>query len=253
MMTDGSGGARPIGHTATTIVDVTPRRSRRLALAALCALPLLPSSSDSQATVGVGSPKCRSAAGTTLAAGRRARLYSVPTRGPWAESSPESVRVLGCLYGSWPPLELGASSYTQAGSHDPAKDRINPEAVALAAPMAAYSTSFQEVDFSRNWVVVRDLRSGAVLTVAGAHPAVGVEPASAVTDIAVTRSGAVAWISSGRSLGGSGRGSEVGVAAPGGSAAVLDEGDGIDPESLQLKDGTLTWTDEGAPRSAPIP
>jgi len=252
-MTHDSGSARLIGHTATTIVNVTRQRLRRTALAALCALPLLASSADSQATVPVGSPKCGSAAGTTLAAGRRARLYSVSTRGPRAESSPESVRVLGCLYGPRPPLELGASSYTQAGSRDPTKGRINPEVVALAAPVAAYSTSFQGIDFNRNWVVVRDLRSGAVLTVAAADPEVGVEPVSALTDIAVARSGAVAWISNGRSLGGSRRGSEVGVAAPGGSAEVLDEGAGIDPESLQLKDGSLTWTDEGAPRSAPIP
>ena len=33
---------------------------------------------------------------------------------------------------------------------------------------------------------------------------------------------------------------------------VLDHGEGIDPESLELHGSTLTWTNSGEPRSATL-
>lgn len=118
----------------------------RLAAGAPCALLTVTSPAASRASAGAARAECNPAGNTTLVAGRRGRLYSVPTRGPRAERSPESLTVIGCLHGPWPPLELGSTAYGNGGFQNPAKGRINPEAVALAA----YPTSFQGIDFNRN-------------------------------------------------------------------------------------------------------
>jgi hypothetical protein len=146
---------------------------------------------------------------------------------------------------------LGTTRYV--GSRYPARGSIDPEAAAIAAPFAAYSTRFQGVDFNRIWAIVRNLNTGEVLQAVDAAPKLGVEPESSVMDMAVGHSGAVAWISQGRSLGGGRRNGEVALSVPGQPPEILEEGGGIDPESLQLHGNRLTWTSEGARHGVAMP
>lgn len=74
-----------------------------------------------------------------------------------------------------------------------------------------------------------------------------------VTDVALTRSGAVGWMVTRqiseidrRTL------SEVRKTDADGRAIVLDAGPGVDPESLAATASTLYWTNDGRDSSAPL-
>jgi hypothetical protein len=202
------------------------------------------------AAIHVSSSRCRPVGSKTIAIEPRGRVYSLPLQGPSAEQNPEGVRVFGCLLGTGHALLLGRTGF--ARSRDPAKNPIDPGVAAVAAPFAAYSTRFQGVDFDRIWAIVRNLKTGKVLRGINAAPKAGVEAEFSVTDMAINHSGAVAWISQGRSRGGGGRNSEVALSVTGQPTEVLEEG-GADPESLELHGNRLTWTSEGVRHSAEIP
>jgi hypothetical protein len=225
-------------------------KQRLLLPIALCALAPVPAlfNGGSAAAIGVSSSKCRPVESTTLARDRHARIYSLPTRGTVAEEKPESVRVLGCLFGTGHALLLGTTvSWTRRES------QIATEAFDVATPMAAYSIVFQGVDSRSVYVVVRNLRDGEKVSEFSGAPSVGVEQVSSVTDIEVTSSGSVAWIGQGHSRGSGANGAEVAVGAPGQPAEVLDKGNGIAPKSLELKGNTLSWINAGTRHAAPMP
>jgi hypothetical protein len=71
--------------------------------------------------------------------------------------------------------------------------------------------------------------------------------------LVATPAGAVAWITERRGIRDSSTRESVYAAAPTGPVALLDEGTGIDPNSLALEGSELTWTDTGALRSATMP
>lgn len=215
---------------------------------ALCVLLLGALGGGSTAAIHVSSSKCLPVGSTTLARDKHARIYSLPTRGSVAERDPESVRVLGCLFGPGHALLLGTTAFTSRR-----EGQIGTEAFDVETPMTAYSTRFQGVDFNRVSVVVRNLRNAEQVRELAGEPRVGVEQISSVTDIEVTSSGSVAWISEGHSLGSGASGAEVAVAAPGQPAEVLDKGNGIAPKSLELHNNTLSWINGGSRRSAPMP
>jgi hypothetical protein len=221
------------------------------ALGAISVALLAAPAAGPAALIHVSSANCRPLDSKTLASDRRGRIYSRPLRGPNAEQDPEGARVVGCLFSPSHLMTLGTTRYVS--TQYPAKETINPEVAAIAAPFAAYSTSFQGVDFNRVWAVVRNLRTDQVINVVPASPHVGVEPVSSITDLTVTASATVAWISQGRSLAGRRRNAEVAFSVPGQPTTILDEGDGIDPHSLELEGSTLTWIDEGTRRSASMP
>lgn len=200
--------------------------------------------------IGISSSKCRPVGSKTLIRDAHARVFSLPVRGRDAEEGPESVRVLGCLFGPGRSFLLGTTLPAKAGW--PGAGRIDPETIAVATPWTAYSTSAMGVDFNSVRVVVRNLRAGTVSAMANAAPQLGVEAHSTVTDIALAPDGAVAWISHGRSHGTPRLASEVAMSTPSGTT-ILDEGLGIDLESLQLDGNQLTWLNEGIQRSAEMP
>jgi hypothetical protein len=202
----------------------------------------------SAAAVGISSSKCLPVGSTALARDKHARIYSLPTRGTVAEQNPESVRVLGCLFGSGHALLLGTTVFTGRRN-----SQIATEAFDVATPMAAYSIVFQGVDSRSVYVVVRNLRDGEKVSEFSGAPSVGVEQISSVTDIEVNSSGSVAWIGQGHSLGSGANGAEVAVGAPSQPAEVLDKGNSIAPKSLELKGNTLSWIDAGTRRTAPMP
>lgn len=220
-------------------------------LGAACTLLLAAPAAGPAAAIHVSSANCRPLGSKTLASDQRGRIYSRSLRGPSAEQDPEGVRVVGCLFNPSHLVMLGTTRYVS--TRYPAKETINPEVAAIAAPLAAYSTSFQGVDFNRIWVVVRNLRTNQVVDLAAASPRIGVEHVSSTTDLAIAASATVAWISQGRSLAGGRRNSEVAFSVPGQPTTILEEGDGIGSHSLELHGSHLTWLDDGALHSAELP
>jgi hypothetical protein len=224
------------------------KRSNRRGLAAvavaasICAATL--GSSTTSAARGDAASGCRPAGSTTLAADGRARVYSVPL--PRA-GFVEAVRIFGCTFASGRPLPLGSAGLGVA------KRSLDPKGIALHAPWVAYSATEHGVDTNQVWVVVRNLRNGRVKLTHDAAPELdAVEKISAVTDIAVSGSGGVAWISSAGSLGSHASGREVAAVDSNGTYTVLDNAAGIDPHSLALSGQQLTWTDAGARHSATL-
>lgn len=227
------------------------RLGQGVVLGAIFVLVLAAPAAGPAAAIHVFSANCRPLDSKTLASDSRGRIYSRPLRGPNAEQDLEGARVVGCLFNPSHLVMLGTTRYVS--TRYPAKETINPEVAAIAAPFAAYSTSFQGVDFNRVWAVVRNLRTGEVVDVAETSPGVGVEHVSSVTDLAISASATVAWISQGRSLAGGRRNSEVAFSVSGQPTTILDEGDKIDPHSLELHGNKLTWLDEGVEHSAEMP
>lgn len=221
-------------------------------LGAACGLLLAISVTGTAQAIGISSSKCRPVGSKTIAIEARARVYSLPLRGKRAEQNPEDVRVLGCLFNTGHALPLGTTR-GNLGDFKPSAGAVNPKVAAATAPFAAYSTESFGIDFNQTWVIVRNLNTGEVLQTANASPKIGVEPESFVTDMVVTNSGKVAWISQGGSLAGGHRGGEVALSAPSQPTEVLEEGDGIDSDSLELHGSRLTWTSEGIQHSAEMP
>lgn len=228
------------------------RLEARVALGVGCALLLTAPFAGSAAAIGVSSSKCRPVGSKMIALEPRGRVYSLPLRGRRREASSEDVRVIGCLFSSGHALRLGTSRGALSGLN-PLAGAVNPKVAAITAPFAAYSTSVAGIDFNRIWAIVRNLNTGEVLQTVNASPKVGVEPESSVTDMAVTHFGSVAWISQGRSFGSGNRNSEVALSTPGKPAEILEESDGITPDSLELHGSRLTWVSEGVRRSAEMP
>jgi hypothetical protein len=109
------------------------------------------------------------------------------------------------------------------------------------------------VDFNVVSVEVRNLRTGAVFSVPRPIPVFRVEQVSSVTDIVATSTGTAAWIGQGRSIAGGPRRTTVSLAPLGQAATVLEEGPGIDPDSLELRGNQLTWLNAGVLHSAAMP
>jgi hypothetical protein len=127
--------------------------------------------------------------------------------------------------------------------------------IALAGPVVAYVIDrLTGVDTSSSELVVADVATRRVLRSApvGYSVDAGILAYEALTALVVTSDGAVAWV---EEQGGARSASVVSVyAAPAkGAAVLLDEGPAIDPTSLVLSGGTLSWSDAGAPRTGAMP
>ena len=110
-------------------------------------------------------------------------------------------------------------------------------------------------------VVVRDLSDGRTLhsfSQGGGGPYVceGQSPAYTVTDLALAPSGSVAWIASVGYCDGDRQ--EVRALTDSSEPALLDEGSGVDAESLRYAGGSIFWVHANRPgsdeeRSARLP
>src|SRR5690242_14595667 len=106
-------------------------------LGAILVLLLAAPVAGSAPAIHVSSANCRPLGSRTLASDRRGRIYSRPLRGPNAERDPEGARLVGCLFRPSHLVMLGTTRYVS--TRYPAKETINPEVAAIAAPFAAYS------------------------------------------------------------------------------------------------------------------
>jgi hypothetical protein len=170
---------------------------------------------------------CGRPAAHTLAVDRVARVYT--SRG----------LVWGCA--------AGRRSY-RLGANGP-RDRVGP--IALAGTVTAYGLTRSGVDTVSASVLVRQLRTGAVLRDEQAITAgLGPEFFEAVDAVVVRSDGAVAWTArAGSVISGQAREIEVNRADRRGRS-LLDSGKGIQTQSLRLRGARISWRHGAQTRSA---
>lgn len=139
-------------------------------------------------------------------------------------------RAYGCLFSTQERFLLGATDREGIGG---------PTMFELAGPYAGYV--FVGCSAACGYTVyVNDLRNGAVVK--------RLSFLEGVTDLVVSPSGAVAFIENPRF---EAVAPEVRIAT-GASAQVVDSGEGIDLDSLELEGNLVSWIKDGIRRTAPL-
>ena len=177
--------------------------------------------------------RCATAHGRTVAATRDARVYR------------DRGRTFACRYDTNRRFWL---------KDEPAEpDALDVEEIRLAGRYIGYELAFYGRIDSRFWVRVRDLRTGRWLVHRDAvtFDPVNEDPkaSSGVTDLELTRTGAVAWIAHNPYL----RPLRLEVhKVDADGHAVLATGADIDPRSLALSDARVYWLQGGQPKTSAL-
>ena len=169
-----------------------------------------------------------------------------------------AARVYGCLYSQNRRRFLGIE-----GDCDPGP---TVSGLTVRGRYVALVESFCNIDSSDDYVVVRDLRTGAVkhrAVGAAGTPADTGEPSTLVRELVLSSTGSVAWIADWKAVSGSSTAHpnddrQVRKLEPGSpeGGTLLDSGLGIERRSLALGSRTsagyarLYWTKDGAPATA---
>ena len=179
---------------------------------------------------------CYPAHARQLARSRSARVYEI---GPVRPGPLAGARVYACYLRRGRPVALGATA-----------ERMRVGPVRLAGAEVAYGATSMGVDTGFAQVVVLNLATGARRSAAAATPPTRPESFSSVTALVVTSAGSAAWIASRSGIGQTGT-YEVHRSDRAG-AVLLDSGPAIAPSSLERRGSTVTWTNSGRVRSAPL-
>jgi hypothetical protein len=176
-----------------------------------------------------------------LARGSAIRIYETRSR---SAAQPRSV--LACMSGHSGHMTLLAP--TRLNLH------ISLGRFELAGHVAAYLATQFGVDSGTTKLVVVDVGARRVLRSieAGSYVDAGLIFREAVIRYVVSSRGSVAWTVT-REDHREPPLDSVWAAPREGPAALLDSGPAIDAGSLALSGATLSWTDAGAPRTAPMP
>ena len=176
-----------------------------------------------------------------LARGAALRIYETRPR-----SAAEPRAVLACLAGHRGHMTLLAP--TQLNRHTSLARFV------LAGRVAAYLETQFGVDAGTTKLVVVDVGARRVLHAieAGSYVDAGLIFREAVIRFVLTSRGSVAWTVT-REERGQAAVSSVWAAPRTGPPALLDSGGAIEAGSLSLSGITLSWTDGGSPRAAPMP
>jgi hypothetical protein len=199
---------------------------RRVLIATALLVAALPATADAS---------CRPHGSKTVRASAAARVYEL--RGT----------VYGCLYAVGRRYQLGVND-------DELGDYVGP--IRLRGRFVGFARqSFDHYGNEGATVVVRNLRNGKVLHSfsdgGGPYTCEGQSPPYSVTDLALAPSGAVAWIAEVDYCDGTRR--QVDTLATGKPREVVEEGYGIDSESLRYAGGSIFWRHFGGEeRSAPL-
>jgi hypothetical protein len=126
----------------------------------------------------------------------------------------------------------------------------------LAGDFVGYIETQFRVDSGSSTLIVVDVASRRRIheIAAGHYVDAGLLFSEGVTDFVVSNRGYLAWITVRRrrsSLVEEER--TVQVVGPTGTPTIADSSATIDPTSLRLSDRTLSWSDEGAQHTAPMP
>ena len=124
----------------------------------------------------------------------------------------------------------------------------------LAGRVVAYLATQFGVDSGSTDLVVVDVGARRVLhsIAVGSYVDAGIISSEAVARFLVTAQGSVAWTAT-REEHRTPAGASVHAASRDGAPVLLDSGPAIDPDSLALSRTTLSWTDAGTVRTAPMP
>jgi hypothetical protein len=180
----------------------------------------------------------------TLAKDSSARVFSVHASQRGFPGL--SRRVYACLFRRGIPVLLGKPSPLGFRGVGP---------VALAGTTVAYADTTGGIDFFNTVVLELDLRTGRTRFSLPATTSTGtVESFYFVQALVLTPRGSAAWVGSKSSIvNQTGTIYEVHRALASGATSLLDQGPRVDPASLRLSRGTVSWIDGGSPMSAPLP
>jgi hypothetical protein len=128
-------------------------------------------------------------------------------------------------------------------------DRVGP--VVVAGTIASFASERCGVDTGSTRVLVRNLRSGKLLSASAAAASPGPESFTSVDSLVARSDGAVAWIAQASSIGNHMTNVEVRRVDARGQA-LLDSGGAIARGSLRVRRSRLTWTHGGQLRSTTL-
>lgn len=192
-------------------------------------------------TPGPGARGCVPDGARVLARGAALRIYETRSR---SAAQPRSV--LACIAGHSGHMTLLAP--TRLNLH------ISLGRFELAGRVVAYLATQFGIDSGTTKLVVVDVGARRVLRSieAGSYVDAGLILREAVIRYLVTSRGSVAWTVA-REDHRQPPLESVWAAPREGPAALLDSGPAIDAGSLALSGATLSWTDAGGQRTAPMP
>jgi hypothetical protein len=191
-----------------------------------------------------GTTICKSAKGKTLLTGPSGRIYAPPQK---PVSMPGETIINACLNSMAHPVRLSPRS-TERTETEKAHYEYTTGPFQLQGPwVAGVGHTRHGIDTSQVAIKAVNLKTGAVKQCTG-WANVG-HPGGKVTAIALKSNGSTAW-----AMVPGFRPPHVNTVAACESEGrrVLDEGEGIDLESLALNGSTVTWTDSGEMRSATL-
>jgi hypothetical protein len=184
--------------------------------------------------------KCPPHGAHVIAQDRVVRVYSISTR------SSHAYAVRACRRGT-------SASVTLLPKHS-LSPHVSVGQFVLAGDFVGYTETQFGVDSGSSTLIVVDVasRRTAHEISAGHYVDAGLLFSERVTDFVVSNRGSLAWITVRRSsLVEEER--TVQVVGPTGTTTIADSNTTIDPTSLRLADHTLSWSDGGAQRTAPMP
>jgi hypothetical protein len=125
----------------------------------------------------------------------------------------------------------------------------------LAGHFVGYIETQFGVDSGSSTLIVVDVASRRTTheITAGHYVDGGILFSERVTDFVVSNRGSLAWITVRRRSSLVEEERTVQVVGPTGTPTVADSSTTIEPTSLRLSDHTLSWSDGGAQRTAPMP
>jgi hypothetical protein len=186
-----------------------------------------------------GSQGCPPAGARTIAHDRSVRVYRVGPKGA----------VVACLVGHSGHMTLLAKPAPCCHGL-----RGSVGSFELAGPVVGYIETQFGVDSGSSRLMLVDLSSHRVLRSidGGSYVDAGLILSERIASFVLDSHGSLAWIAS-RSEHRQPVQLSVHVAVPQQVPKTLDEGPSVDPHSLRLSQGRLSWSHEGATRTVSIP
>jgi hypothetical protein len=192
-------------------------------------------------------PRCDRPFTSTLLATRKVRIYAMPKESlsPYEEreATVAGRPLFACLKATGDTSLLDLPE--EGGGQHAYWVEVDPVSFAVRAPYVAYAFTEYYFDSHATWIRVRNLRTDAQPRSCEAGGGLAPGRLPQIGKIVLGSDLALAWTAKGYE----GRSVRVcGAAGP----RLLDAGEGIDLESLALKNGVVSWTDEGSVREAPL-
>jgi hypothetical protein len=185
------------------------------------------------------SPGCPAAGAKTIARDGSVRVYRVGPEGP----------VVACRMGHSGHMTLLAKPAPCCHGL-----RGSVGSFQLAGPIVGYIETQFGVDSGSSKLILVDVASRRVLRSidGGSYVDAGLILSERIASFALDSHGSLAWVAS-RSEHRQPAQLSVHDAAPHRPPATLDEGPSIDPHSLRLSNGRLSWSNAGVTRTVSIP